>query len=162
MSALTIQLERHEVKNILTDETRVLPYFTVRAEGEENTLGMWSSRQLENAIRFARFEARKRPACKVVLIPGRLDDLEIATPDGQPQEVALWTLEDVYDLLPMTERTLLKRYQSYPFKIANDRGKPCEWWLYEKGEPVGVVVYYAGRKLACHGYAAKTNQPVPV
>jgi hypothetical protein len=152
---LSIQLERHEVENPLTGVKRTRAYFTVRADGEADTLGMWSSRQLENAIRFARFEARKRPGCKVVLIPGRLDDLEISTPDGLPQEVPLYTLQEVYDELPLTERALLRRYKSYPFKIANDRGGPCEWWLYESGEPVGVVIYYKGRKLTCHGYGGK-------
>jgi hypothetical protein len=61
------------------------------------------------------------------------------------------TTSEIYALLPMTERTLLKRYKSYPFKIANDREGPCDWYVYKDGEPIAVIVYYKGRKLCMHG-----------
>lgn len=61
------------------------------------------------------------------------------------------SIGEIYDILPMTERTLLKRIDSYPFKIANDRGTPCDWFIYKGNKPVAVVVYYKGRKLVMHG-----------
>lgn len=36
------------------------------------------------------------------------------------------SINEIYDQLPLTERTLLKRLDSYPFRIANDQGTPCE------------------------------------
>ena len=60
------------------------------------------------------------------------------------------TPEEIYDILPMTECTLVKRYKDYPFRIANDRGESCAWYIYEKDEPIAVVHYYKGRKLVLH------------
>jgi len=60
------------------------------------------------------------------------------------------TPEEIYDMLPLSERTLLKRYKGYPFRIANDRGEPCAWYIYEDDKPIAVVHYYKGRKLVLH------------
>lgn len=68
------------------------------------------------------------------------------------------TLDEIYDLLPMTERTLRKRYKSYPFKIANDRGESCSWYIYEDNQPVAVVTYYKGRKLVMHTVKQQPTQ----
>lgn len=62
--------------------------------------------------------------------------------------------QEIYDLLPLSEKTLLRRlrYKIYPFKLKNDRGYPCDYFIYdENDEPTGVVVYYRGRKLCLHG-----------
>ena len=60
----------------------------------------------------------------------------------------------IYDILPISEKTLLKRLRKgeYDFDLRNDRGGSCEWFIYDNdGDPVGVVVYYKGRKLVLHG-----------
>ncbi len=72
------------------------------------------------------------------------------------------TIEQLYDILPMTERTLLKRmkYTIYPYHIANDRGTPCDYFIYNRNDnenPIGVVIYYKGRKLCLHGIEAKNE-----
>jgi len=67
---------------------------------------------------------------------------ELATAITEPLN-----LERIFEQLPKTERTLLKRYKSYSFRIANDRGTPCDWYIYENGLPVAVVTYYRGSKL---------------
>ena len=61
-------------------------------------------------------------------------------------------ISEIYDILPLSEKTLLKRYRTYDFIIKNDRGSSCNWFIYDDaGDPVGVVVYYKGRKLVLHG-----------
>lgn len=65
----------------------------------------------------------------------------------------------IYDQLPKTERTLIKRYKGYPFRIANDRGKPCDWFIYDGSEPIAVVTYYKGRKLVLHIIARADTLP---
>jgi hypothetical protein len=151
--ALTVRLElvRRETTTIRDDEAR--PFIVLRADGEAETLGMWYEGQLENALAFARAEARRRDHCPLYLEPGELGGLKIATPTGRRERALLYTLEQIYDILPLTSRTLLKRYRSYPFRIANDRGYACDWWIYDpEGRPVGVAVYANGRKLVLHGY----------
>jgi hypothetical protein len=61
-------------------------------------------------------------------------------------------LIEVYEQLPLTERTLLKRIRrnEYPFQLLNDYGQPCEYRVVENGVELGMVKYYGGRKLACY------------
>ena len=61
------------------------------------------------------------------------------------------TPDEIFDFLPLTERTLIKHYKSYPFKIANDRGYPCDWFIYDGDNPIAMIYYYGGRKLALYG-----------
>lgn len=66
------------------------------------------------------------------------------------------TTDEIYDMLPMRERTLLKNYDKYPFRIANDRGRASEWYIYGMGgNPVAVVIYYRDRKLCMHGIISR-------
>ena len=61
-------------------------------------------------------------------------------------------ISTIYAMLPLTERALLKRYASYPFKLANDGPGLCDWYLYDKNDkPVAVILYRGGRKLCLHG-----------
>lgn len=61
------------------------------------------------------------------------------------------TIVEAYDQLPWTERTLLKHYNDYPFKLDNSFS-PCEYRVIVDGKCVGVVIYAGGRKLVCHGF----------
>lgn len=64
------------------------------------------------------------------------------------------TIQEVYDSLPMSERTLLKRIANnfLPFVLANDGGHPCEYYIKNKaGQNCGMVKYYKGRKLTVYG-----------
>ena len=61
-------------------------------------------------------------------------------------------ISTIYAALPLTERALLKRLAAYPFRLANDQGAPCDWYLYDKNDkPVAVILYRGGRKLCVHG-----------
>jgi hypothetical protein len=71
---------------------------------------------------------------------------------------ALVTTEDVYDAMPLTERTLLKWLRRQPetfapWRVSNDKGSPCDWFVYrhESADPCAVVLYRGGRKLCVHG-----------
>jgi len=66
-------------------------------------------------------------------------------------------LSDIYDVLPLAERTLVKHYKSYPFRIANDRGHPCHWYIYDGDRPIAVVIYYRGRKLVMHSISEQNR-----
>lgn len=67
--------------------------------------------------------------------------------EGGVKPISQLNIQEIYDFLPLTERTLLRHYKSYPFRIANDRGHPCHWYIYDGDQPVAVVIYYRGRKL---------------
>lgn len=60
----------------------------------------------------------------------------------------------IYDSLPLSEKTLRKRMRQgqYP-ELRNDRGAPCDYYIYDGDapNPVGVVVYYKQRRLVLHG-----------
>lgn len=60
------------------------------------------------------------------------------------------TLTEIFDVLPLTERTLLKRRASYHFTITNDTGHPSIWRVLVGDREVGMVRYYRGRKLAAY------------
>ena len=62
-------------------------------------------------------------------------------------------VETAFDLLPLSEKTLLKRIRKdlLPFVLKNDGGHPCEYYLKdENGEDLGMIKYYRGRKLVCY------------
>ncbi|KKN22351.1 hypothetical protein LCGC14_0916170 [marine sediment metagenome] len=64
------------------------------------------------------------------------------------------TIQELYDLLPLSERTLLRRIaaKKLPAVLANDGGHPCEYYIKNsKGEDCGMVKYYKGRKLTVYG-----------
>ena len=65
------------------------------------------------------------------------------------------TLEEVFETLPKSERTLQKRgYQHYQYRLLNDTGKPCVYRVVNMlNQDLGVVQYYGGRLLSCFGYA---------
>ena len=70
------------------------------------------------------------------------------------------SLNDIYDILPTSERTLLRhwrngQYKGYPFTIKNDLGAACDWRIAVDGRTIGMVRYYRGRKLVAHGYAER-------
>lgn len=65
------------------------------------------------------------------------------------------TITEIYDLLPLTERTMMKRRSTYPFTIANDIGYASTWRVIFAGVELGIVVYCRGRKLCCHGLKSK-------
>lgn len=65
------------------------------------------------------------------------------------------TITEVDDMLPLTERVMMKRRDGYPFKITNDLGHPSHWRVEIEGQTIGVIVYHRGRKLACHGYTER-------
>lgn len=69
---------------------------------------------------------------------------------------------DVFERLPLTERTLLKRLHKYSFELRNDTGDGCLYRVIADGIEMGAIKYYRGRKLAiwekveaavnvCHG-----------
>jgi hypothetical protein len=62
-------------------------------------------------------------------------------------------LGEIYDSLPLTERTLLKRIKAnvYPFKLLNDTGETCDYRVIDEiGIELGLITYRCGgRKLAC-------------
>lgn len=78
------------------------------------------------------------------------------------------TLNKIYDLLPMTERALLKRikeggrFYQLNFSLLNDTGHPCTYRVIRHGDgltvgpnigaskELGVIVYASGRKLCSH------------
>ena len=71
-------------------------------------------------------------------------------------------LLDVFERLPLTERTLLKRLHKYSFELLNDTGDGCLYRVVADGVEMGAIKYYRGRKLAiwekveaavnvCHG-----------
>jgi hypothetical protein len=62
------------------------------------------------------------------------------------------TVSDFYDTLPLTEKTLIKCFRNLPYRIANDRGQSCAWFIYDidNDNPVAVVTYYKGSKLVMH------------
>lgn len=60
-------------------------------------------------------------------------------------------LTEIYDSLPWSNRTLLKRMPTYDFKLFNDIGGACDWRIEVDGDSIGVVVYAGGRKLCAHG-----------
>jgi hypothetical protein len=64
------------------------------------------------------------------------------------------TIGRAYDMLPMSERTLLKHFREYPFELRNDLGEACTYRVIHGGKELGIVVYYKGRKLVCHGSKA--------
>ena len=65
------------------------------------------------------------------------------------------TLQEVFDLLPKSERTLLRylRRQGHygDHKFLNDMGHPCEYRIIGPlGNELGMVKYYQGRLLSCY------------
>jgi len=69
------------------------------------------------------------------------------------------TIDEVYDALPMSEKTLVKhwhrgQYKNLPCLVKNDQGHPCEWRVEYAGETIGMVKYYKGRKLCAYGVRA--------
>ena len=73
------------------------------------------------------------------------------------------TIEQAFDLLPLTEKTLLKRISKriLPFILKNDGGHPCEWYFKNKdGDDCGMVKYYKGRILSCYGIQGVEFMPV--
>ena len=78
------------------------------------------------------------------------------------------TVEEIFDLLPLSERILLKYWKNGIYtslktgckiSLSNDGGHPCEWMLKDdNGNDFGMVKYYKGRKLCC--FALKlSNRP---
>jgi hypothetical protein len=65
------------------------------------------------------------------------------------------TIEAIYDAAPMTERTLIKNgYRGLGGAFfLNDMGHPCHYRIVMMDREMGVIQYYRGRKLACHGVA---------
>ena len=58
---------------------------------------------------------------------------------------------EIYDILPLTERTFLKRVElgDYDFTIDNT-DHPSEYILIREGVELGMVKYYQGRLLTCY------------
>ncbi len=61
------------------------------------------------------------------------------------------TIGEVFENLPLTERTFIKRLNAdeYDFTIDNE-AHPCEYDLLREGKRFGMVKYYKGRKLCCY------------
>jgi hypothetical protein len=53
---------------------------------------------------------------------------------------------DVFEKLPLTERTLLKRLNKYSFELLNDTGDGCLYRVIADGVEMGAIKYYKGRK----------------
>lgn len=61
--------------------------------------------------------------------------------------------EQTYDNMPLSERALLRQKRRGLWSnVRNDMGKPCEYWIYDADNPIGIAVYYRGRKLVFHGF----------
>jgi len=78
----------------------------------------------------------------------------------ETQKVVKWDIGDVYDMLPLTNKTLTKQIAkgSLPFVLKNDGGHPCEYYLKdENNEDIGMVKYYRGRKICCYAVHTKTK-----
>lgn len=58
-------------------------------------------------------------------------------------------LMTVFECLPLTERIALKKAKrgDFAFEFLNDTGDPCLYRIIVKGQEVGAVRYYRGRKL---------------
>jgi hypothetical protein len=71
------------------------------------------------------------------------------------------SLTEIYDLLPLTERVMLKRLRSrqYPFKLRNDTGRVNVYRVIVDGWDLGIIHYHAGRKLVCHGLMTPQREP---
>ncbi len=74
-------------------------------------------------------------------------------------------ISDIYDQLPKSEKTLIKHYWEYNshlkhsnVRISNDMGKPCDYYIYHNEQPIGLVIYYKGRKLTLHGIKQPNEQ----
>lgn len=73
------------------------------------------------------------------------------------------TIGDIYDVLPMTERTLLSRMMcgySPALRLKNDTGDSCTYRVVVGDRELGVVVYAGGRKLTCHGFKSSRREYV--
>ncbi len=73
------------------------------------------------------------------------------------------TITEVFETLPLTEKTLLKRIVKglLPFVLKNDGGHPCEYYFKNKdGKDCGMVKYYRGRILSCYGIQGVEFKPV--
>jgi len=64
---------------------------------------------------------------------------------GSKREVV--TITEVYDTLPLAERTLRRRRPFYPFKLRCEPGSPSKYKVSYKKAELGIVAYYKGRKL---------------
>lgn len=60
-------------------------------------------------------------------------------------------LTEIFEILPLTERTLLKRIEknAYDFALHNDTPHPCLYRVEVDGQEIGAIQYYNGRKLCC-------------
>lgn len=61
-------------------------------------------------------------------------------------------LADVFEKLPKCERTLLKHFREYPFKLDNSEVS-TEYDIILGGKRIGMVKYYRGRKLCVYSIA---------
>lgn len=123
------------------DRTRRIEFYKAKWEAFKARHPNRSAVSDSTAKRWAR-------ECDDYMLPPTPSATPSDAPDVEPLDIGA-----IYDLLPLTERTLMKRIEAglYPFRIANDGGTPCNWYIYENGQPIAMVTYYKGRKLVVHG-----------
>jgi hypothetical protein len=67
-------------------------------------------------------------------------------------------IADVFESLPLSEKTLLKHLNDYPYRLTNE-DHPCEYVVHDGSYIVGMVKYYKGRKLSCYELRTKGATP---
>jgi replication-associated recombination protein RarA len=76
---------------------------------------------------------------------------------GGCEKANAMTITEVYDSLPMSSKRLWKEIDGYPFILLNDIGRASWFRVIVEGRDIGVVQYYKGRKLCCHGRTEDVN-----